>query len=102
MPEKVVSSSGSQYSNTRHLLSRNHKFKKFADDLGFFHTTSAPAYPQSNEAAEGAVQRAKGFLKKAAAEIKDPFEGLLKYRDYLFEDIGLSPAQLLMSGALEQ
>ena len=97
IPEKVVSDNGPQYSNTRHLLSRNHEFKKFADEWGFSHITSSPEYPQSNGAAERAVQTVKRILKKAAAENKDPFEGLLKYRNTPFEDIGVSPAQLLMS-----
>ena len=97
IPEKVVSDNGPQYSNTRHLLSRNHEFEKFADEWGFSHTTSSPEYPQSNGAAERAVQTTKRFLKKAAAESKDPFEGLLKYRNTPFEDIGVLPAQLLMS-----
>ena len=37
------------------------------------------------------------ILKKATADNKDPFEGLLKYHNTPFEDIGVSPAQLLMS-----
>ena len=69
----------------------------FAKEWGFKHTTSSPEYPQSNGAAERAVQTAKRILKKASADGKDPFEGLLKYRNTPFEDIGLSPAQLLMS-----
>ena len=97
IPEKVASDNGPQYSNTRNLFSNNHEFKKFAEEWGFSHTTSSPEYPQSNGAAERAVQTAKRILKKAAAENKDPFEGLLKYRNTPFEDIGVSPAQLLMS-----
>ena len=97
IPEKVVSDNRPQYSNTRHLLSRNPEFNKFADEWGFSHTTSSPEYPQSNSAAERAVQTAKRILKKAAAENKDPFEVLLKYRNTPFEDIGVSPAQLLFS-----
>lgn len=42
IPEKVVSDNRPQYSNTRHLLSKNHDFKKFADDWGFSHATSSP------------------------------------------------------------
>ncbi|PFX31924.1 Retrovirus-related Pol polyprotein [Stylophora pistillata] len=52
---------------------------------------------QTYLAAERAVQTEKRILKKAAAENKDPFEGLLKYRNTPFEDIGVSPVQLLMS-----
>ena len=77
--------------------SSNHEFKKFAEEWGFSDTTSSPEYPQSNGAAERVVQTARRILKKATAENKDPFEGLLKYRNTPFEDIGVSPAQLLMS-----
>ena len=59
--------------------------------------TSSPEYPQSNGAAERAVQTAKRIKKKASADGKDPFEGLLKYSNTPFKDIGLSPAQLLIS-----
>lgn len=97
IPAEVVSDNGPQYSNTRNLFSNTHEFKKFANDWGFRHTTSSPEYPQSNGAAERAVQTAKRILKKAAADNKDPFEGLLKYRNTPFDDIGLSPVQLLMS-----
>ena len=75
----------------------SHEFKRFADEWGFRHTTSSPEYPQSNGAAEKAVQTAKRILKKAAADNKDSFQGLLKYRNTPFDDLGASPAQLLMS-----
>ena len=42
------------------------------------------------------MKTAKRILKKAAAEDKDPFEGLLNYRNSPFEDIGVTSAQLLM------
>lgn len=97
IPQEVISDNGSQYSNTRNLFDSTHQFKEFAREWGFQHTTSSPEYPQSNGAAEKAVQTAKRILKKAEADGKDPFEGLLKYRNTPFEDIGVSPAQLLMS-----
>ncbi|PFX20317.1 Uncharacterized protein K02A2.6 [Stylophora pistillata] len=97
IPEKVVSDKRRQNSNTRHLISTNHEFKRFPEEWGFSLTTSSPEYPQYNGAAERAVQTAKRILKKAAAENKDPFEGLLKYRNTPFKEIGVSPAQLLMS-----
>ena len=85
--EKVVSDNGPQYSNTRNLFSNKHEFKKFAEEWGFSHTTSSPEYPQSKGAAERPVQTEKRILKRAAAENKGPFEGLLKYRNIPFEDI---------------
>ena len=97
VPDEVVSDNGSQYSNTRNLFNCTHEFKQFSEEWGFRHTTSSPEYPQSNGAAERAVQTAKRILKKAAADHKSPFEGLLKYRNTPFEDIGVSPVQLLMS-----
>ncbi|XP_032230541.2 uncharacterized protein K02A2.6-like [Nematostella vectensis] len=97
IPAKVISDNGPQYSNTRNIFSTTHEFKQFAEAWGFQHVTSSPEYPQSNGAAERAVQTAKRIFKKAAAENKDPFEGLLKYRNTPFDDIGVSPAQLLMS-----
>ena len=97
VPDEVVSDNGSQYSNTRNLFNTTHEFKQFAEEWGFRHTTSSPEHPQSNGAAERVVQTAKRIFKKAAADHKDPFEGLLKYRNTPFEDIGVSPVQLLMS-----
>ena len=97
IPKEVLSDNGSQYSNTRNLFNSSHEFKRLADEWGFRHTTSSPEYPQSNGAAEKAVQTAKRILKKAAADNKDPFDGLLKYRNTPFDDLGVSPAQLLMS-----
>ncbi|KAK2554923.1 Uncharacterized protein P5673_023606 [Acropora cervicornis] len=91
IPEKVASDNRPQHSNTRHLLSRNHEFKKFAD-WAFSHTTSSAEYPQSN----GTVERVK-----ASAEKKDPFEGLLKCCNTPFKDIGVSPAQLLTSRRIQ-
>jgi hypothetical protein len=96
IPEKVVSDNGSQYSNTRNVFGDSHEFKKFAKSWGFQHITSSPEYPQSNGAAERAVQTAKRIFRKSVADNKDPFEGLLKYRNTPFEDIGSSPVQLLM------
>ena len=41
------------------------------------------------------MKTAKRILKKAAAEDKYPFEGLLNYRNSPFEDIGITSVQLL-------
>lgn len=81
IPTEVVSENGPHYSNTRNIFSNSHEFKHVSKEWGFKHTTSSPEYTQSNGAAERAVQTAKPILTKAAAENKDPFEGLLKYRN---------------------
>ena len=44
--------------------------------------------------AERAVQTAKRILKKANANNKDPFEGLLKYRNTPFSDLQSWPKSL--------
>jgi len=77
IPQEVVSDNGSQYANKRNLFDSTHQFKDFAREWGFRHTTSSQEYPQSNGAAERAVQTAKRIVKKAEADGKDPFEGLL-------------------------
>lgn len=95
IPKKFVSDNGPQHTSIRHLF-RN-EFKKFAEERRLYHAISSLECPQSNRAGERAVQSTKRILKKAAAENKGPFEGLIKYRNTPFEDIGVFPAQLLMS-----
>ena len=97
IPNEAVSDNRLQYSNTRNLFNSTREFKEFANEWGSCHTTSSLQYPQSNGAAERAVQTTKGILKRAAADHKDPFEGLLKYRNTPFHDIGVSPAKSLTS-----
>ena len=50
-----MSHNESQNSNTRHLFSIDHEFKKFAEEWGSSHTTSSPEYPQSNGAERKAL-----------------------------------------------
>ena len=98
IPRKVVSDNGPQYNNTRTVFSTTHELKHFAEQWGFQHVTSSPGYPQSNGCVERAVQTAKQIFRKATAEGKDPFEGLLKYRNTPFEDIGASPTNSTSDG----
>ena len=88
IPETIVSDNGPEFSS--------HEFAEFAKQYGFKHITSSPRYPQSNGLAERAVQTAENILKKAKVEGKDFQLGLLAYRNTPIEEIGLSPAQMLM------
>ncbi|KAK9680476.1 Integrase zinc binding domain [Popillia japonica] len=59
-------------------------------------TTSSPHYPKSNGLAEKAVGIAKNFLRKS----NDLKLTLLEYRNIPITELGLSPAQVLMSRSL--
>ena len=88
IPELMVSYNGSEFSS--------HEFAEFAREHGFKHITSSPSYTRSNGLAERAVQTAKNLTKKAKVERKDFQFGLLDCRNTPIEEIGLSPAQMLM------
>ena len=68
IPELLTSDNGPQYASE--------EFHKFAGTYSFQHVTSFPRYPQSNVAAERAVQTIKSITKKE----DDPYLGLLAYR----------------------
>ncbi|KAJ8047461.1 hypothetical protein HOLleu_06462 [Holothuria leucospilota] len=73
------------------------EFKRFSKDWDFMHGTSSPKYLQGNGLAERSVQTIKTMLKKAAASKQDLYKCLLIYRSTPIDDLGASPAQLLMS-----
>jgi hypothetical protein len=84
VPETVMSDNGPQYISE--------EFQEFAKDYDFSHVTSSPRYPQSNGAAEKAVQTLKDLLKSN----DDPHRALLSYRSTPLEN-GYSPAELLFN-----
>lgn len=90
--EFLISDNGPQFSSR--------EFQVFAKEWEFLHKTSSPHHAQSNGMAERGVQTVKNMLKKAKADGKDPYLSLLNLRSTPMEDIGASPAQLLMGRRL--
>ena len=88
IPEVIVSDNGSEFSRD--------EFAEFEREYGFKHISSSPWYPQSNGLAERTVQTAKNLTKKATVERQDFQFGLRDYRNAPIEEIGQSPAQMLM------
>lgn len=92
IPETVISDNGPQFSSR--------EFQAFAKEWEFSHKTTSPHHAQSNGMAERGVQTVKQMLKKAKADGKDPYLSLLNLRSTPMDDIGASPAQLLMGRRL--
>ena len=91
IPSEVISDNDPQYSSN--------DFSLFAKQWEFKHTTVSPLYPQANGLVEKEVQTVKNILTKAKQDRRDPYLGLLEYRNTPIDDVG-SPAQLLMSTRL--
>ena len=91
IPSEVISDNGPKYSSK--------EFKSFADQWEFQHTTVSPCNSQANGLIEKAVHTVKSLLTKAKQDHRDPYLGLLEYRNTPIDDVG-SPAQLLMSRRL--
>ena len=67
----------------------------FANKWNFRHVTSSPHYPRSNEMVEKHIQTAKGTLKNAYDEKKDPYLVLLELMDTPLSPVLPSPNQLI-------
>ena len=91
IPSEVISDNGPQYASK--------DFSLFAKQWEFKHTTVSPRYPQANGLVEKEVQTVKNILTKAKQDRRNPYLGLLEYRNTPIDDVG-SPAQLLMSRRL--
>ena len=72
------------------------EFSRFAAKYEFEHITSSPNYAQSNGKVENAIRTVKRLLTKAREEHSDPYLALLEWRNTPTEQLGPSPAQLLM------
>ena len=83
IPSEVTSENGPQYSSKEFISS--------ADQWKFKHTTVNPPYSQANGLIEKAVQTVKNLLAKAKQDHRDPYLGLLEYRNTPIDDVG-SPA----------
>ena len=92
IPTELVSDNGSQY--------KSYKFKQFAKEWEFQHTTSSPYYPQSNGLAESSVKTVKRTIKKALESGQDIKQSLLILRNSPLKN-GHSPAELLMGRKLQ-
>ena len=91
IPCEVISDNGPQYSSK--------EFESLTKQWEFKHTTTSPLYPQANELVEKSVQTVKNLLTKAKHDNRDPYLGLLEYRNTPIDEVG-SPAQLLVSRRL--
>jgi hypothetical protein len=87
IPHTLVSDNGPQFVSE--------EFSNFLRKWDIVHVTSAPRRPQSNGAAERAVQTVKTFLNKNLSLRL----ALLHYRDTPIHN-GFSPAQLLLNRSL--
>jgi len=95
----------SQHGVPERLIGDNQPFNskemhEFAERWNFTTITSSPNYPQSNSAAEKAVQVASNLIKKCQADKSDPNEALLAHRATPIPSLGLSPSQILYSRQL--
>ena len=72
------------------------EFRRFAFKLQFQHIISSPYYSKWHGTAESMGKVAKTIMKKTKEAKSDIYLALLAYRNTPKQDIGLSPAQLMM------
>jgi len=72
------------------------EFRRFTERFEFRHLTSSPRYKQANGRAETAVKTAKRLIITAQETNTDSYLALLEWRNTPSEQLGPSPAQLLL------
>ncbi len=85
LPTLFASDNGAAFAST--------KFQTFLKTCGTTHCASSPRYPQSNGAAERAVQTIKRLLERTTDK-NDLFRALLLLQNTRRPDLGLSPSEL--------
>lgn len=88
VPETVVTGGDTQL--------RSSEFNKFCEAWDIKHKQTSPYNSKSNGQVESAVKIVKNIMKKSLFAKEDPYLGLLNYRNTPIENIGKSPAQLLL------
>lgn len=87
-PETVVTGGDTQL--------RSDEFNKFCEAWDIKHKQTSPYNSKSNGQVESAVKIIKKIMKKSLFAKEDPYLGLLNYRNTTLENVGKSPAQLLL------
>jgi hypothetical protein len=72
------------------------EFRSFAPMYEFKFTTSSHRYAQSNRRVECAIKTAKRLMTKARGANTDPLLAILEWRNTPSEQLGPSPAQILI------
>ncbi|XP_054278887.1 uncharacterized protein K02A2.6-like [Macrosteles quadrilineatus] len=70
---------------------------KFSKDWDFEHKTSSPYHPRGNGKAEATVKIAKNNLRRIDRDDADLWLAILEIRNTPAKDVGVSPAQRIMS-----
>ena len=86
-PEYLISANGPQYTSI---------MKKMVQQCGIAHYTSSRGNSQANGAAEAVMKTAKRLLRKCKAASEDPYLGLLNVWNTPQQNMGPSPAQILL------
>ena len=91
VPSEVISDNGPQYSSK--------DFSLFLKPWEFKYATVSSRHPQTNDLVEKVVQTIKNIQTKAKQDNRNPYLGVLEYRNTPIDGV-VSPTQLLTSRQL--